>query len=84
MAPPLLLGTTILSIIHFNFLFLGPIYLIFEDVEHGNLLDCLQQNQMKDDSSAQTVCTLSKVDKLRIGFDVAKGMMHIADKKVGS
>lgn len=40
---------------------------------------------MKDDNnSMQTVCTLSKVEKLRIALDVVRGMKHIAEKKVGS
>ena len=75
------------STAYFDFLllFLAPIYLIFEDAENGNLLDYLQQNHMKDDNnSMQTVCTLSKVEKLRIALDVVRGMKHIAEKKVGS
>ena len=38
---------------------------------------------MKDENNpAQTVCTLSKVEKLRIALDVARGMKHIAERKV--
>ena len=35
-----------------------------------------------ENSSNQTVCTLSKVERLRIALDVARGMKHIAEKKV--
>ena len=61
----------------------GPTYLVFEEAEHGSLLDYLQRNQTNDDKNAtQKGCTLSKVEKLRIALDVAKGMKHIAEKKV--
>ncbi|KAJ7388654.1 hypothetical protein OS493_036508 [Desmophyllum pertusum] len=60
----------------------GPTYLIFEEAEHGNLLDYLQQNQKNDETNySQKVCTLSKVEKLRIALDVSKGMKHIAERK---
>lgn len=61
----------------------GPTYLIFEDAEHGNLSNYLKKNQMIDeDNSALTVCTLSKVEKLRIALGVTRGMKYIAEKKV--
>jgi len=61
----------------------GPTYLIFEEAEHGNLLDYLQQHQSNDNINiAQKVCTLSNVEKLRIALDVSKGMKHIAERKV--
>ena len=64
-------------------LFPGPTYLIFEEAEHGNLLDYLQQHQSNDGINiTQKVCTLSNVEKLRIALDVSKGMKHIAERKV--
>jgi len=60
----------------------GPTFLIFEDAEHGNLLDYLRKNQMKDEQiPAQMVCALPKVEKLRIALDVARGMKHVAERK---
>ena len=56
---------------------------MFEEAEHGNLLDYLQQHQSNDKISiSQKVCTLSSVEKLKIALDVSKGMKHIAEKKV--
>lgn len=38
---------------------------------------------MKDDQiPAQMVCALPKVEKLRIALDVARGMKHVAERKV--
>ena len=61
----------------------GPTYLIFEDAEHGNLLDYLHENQISDAvNSSQKSSSLPKVEKLRIALDVARGMKFIAEKKV--
>ncbi|CAH3165697.1 unnamed protein product [Pocillopora meandrina] len=59
----------------------GPTYLVFEETEHGSLLEYLKKNRMGDEmNSTRNFCTLSKVEKLRIALDVSKGMRHIAER----
>lgn len=63
--------------------FQGPTYLVFEYAEHGSLLDYLQKNQMKyDNGYLQAERTSSDLQKLKIALDIARGMKHVAEKKV--
>ncbi|RMX48066.1 hypothetical protein pdam_00002673 [Pocillopora damicornis] len=59
----------------------GPTYLVFEETEHGSLLEYLKKNRMGDEmNSTRNFCTLSKVEKLRIALDVSRGMKHITER----
>ncbi|KAK3702301.1 hypothetical protein QZH41_002260 [Actinostola sp. cb2023] len=55
----------------------GPLYVIIELAEHGCLLDYLCKNHMYSVNESTNVSLLTKVDKIRIAFDVAKGLEHL-------
>ncbi|XP_020915829.1 fibroblast growth factor receptor 1 [Exaiptasia diaphana] len=56
----------------------GPLYVIIELAEHGCLLDYLRKNYMNSAHEGKEVTLLTKVDKIRIALDVAKGLEHLA------
>ena len=67
----------------FLVVFQGPTYLVFEFAEHGSLLDYLQQSKVKcDNGYLQAERMSSDLQKLKIALDIARGMKHVAEKKV--
>ena len=67
-----------------KFIIAVPHCLVFEFPEHGNLLAYLKRNKKEDSENSQrNVCTLPNAEKLRIALNVATGMWHISEKKVG-
>ncbi|XP_031555259.1 deleted in malignant brain tumors 1 protein-like [Actinia tenebrosa] len=65
--------------------FRGPLQLVFERPQNGNLLRYLQSHQTTVDSNANRCenkrCSLPKAERLRIAMDVGIGMRWLADQK---
>ena len=60
----------------------GPLYIITEYVSGGNLLDYLRSSRPADETYVNIISTLSSRDLLKIALDCARGMNHIALKRV--
>lgn len=64
-------------------LFLGPLWIVVEFCENGNLLSYLKKN--RDDVSTKEgtfVTSLDPLTRVRMAYDVSKGMHFLEDKKV--
>ncbi len=66
-----------------NILFIGPLWIVVELCEHGNLLNFLRKN--RQETSGKTgdyISSLHPLLRVRIAYDVSKGMHFLEDKKV--
>lgn len=58
----------------------GPLYVVMEIMNGGNLLDFLRKSRISDDSAASMSSVLSTRQIVQIASDVAQGMHHISGK----
>ena len=61
----------------------GSLWIVVELCENGNLLNFLRKNRQEtsEDSSA-TISSLDSLVRVRIAYDVSKGMHYLEDNKV--
>ena len=63
--------------------FLGPLWIVVELCEHGNLLNFLRKNRQEiSDKTGGFISSLDPLLRVRIAYDVSKGMHYLEDKKV--
>ena len=67
-----------------NIIFTGPLWIIVELCEHGNLLNFLRKNRQETlGKTGDYISSLDPLLRVRIAYDVSKGMHFLEDKKVG-
>lgn len=66
------------------FIFVGPLWIVVELCEHGNLLSFLRKNRKEIlGRQGDYISALDPLLRVRIAYDVSKGMRYLEDKKVG-
>ena len=62
---------------------LGPLMIVVEFAEHGNLLRYLRDHRKQNyDDMNEYSLDISSAERVRIACDVADGMKHLATMKV--
>ena len=69
---------------HFSLsLFLGPLMIVVEFAEHGNLLRHLRDRRKQNyEDMNEYSLDITSAERVRIACDVADGMKHLATMKV--
>ncbi|XP_028404351.1 uncharacterized protein LOC114526994 [Dendronephthya gigantea] len=61
----------------------GPLWIVVELCEHGNLLSFLRKNRKEIlERQGDYISSLDPLLRVRIGYDVSKGMRYLEDKKI--
>jgi serine/threonine protein kinase len=61
----------------------GPLWIVVELCEHGNLLSFLRKNRQETPGkTGEHISSLDPLLRVRIAYDVAKGMHYLEEKKV--
>lgn len=65
------------------FYLIGPLMILVEFAEHGNLLSYLRENRKQNyENMNEYTLEISAAERLKIACDVCAGMSHLAAMKV--